>query len=350
MRLFKHLDQFSLGSGTTNQRVTVIFFCLYLGYMMVTYIRKTVSLASPVIMEAESIEKSQFGLILSSQMLGYSISKFVGGVLADLVSPSRVFAAVLLLSGSTVMAFTAFDTVPMFAFLWFMNGLSMGPCWPACALLIKRWFPAERFGTWWSVLSTSMNVSGTLGPLVSAFLLSHYTWRFSLCTIESSRAPPVSWKEGVKALLLEPVFIGTCMSYLLVSVVRGACADWGQLYLILEKGHSRLTGSGFISSQELGGIIGSLCAGYLSDYIFSKNLTSYNPRLLVILLWITTVGFWTGFVGMILSGYPLSLIAKLHNWHAVFLLVQAVSVATVAVALFCALRSAVSKTEKHHRK
>ena len=34
--------------------------------------------------------------------------------------------------------FSAFDTVAMFAFCWFINGLSQGPSWPACGLLIKR--------------------------------------------------------------------------------------------------------------------------------------------------------------------------------------------------------------------
>ena len=45
---------------------------------------------------------------------------------------------------------------------------------------VLQWFPPERFGTWWSVLSTSMNVSGAAGPIVSAFLLTFHSWRVAL--------------------------------------------------------------------------------------------------------------------------------------------------------------------------
>ena len=36
------------------------------------------------------------------------------------------------------------------------------------------------FGTVWSILSTSMNVAGTVGPLVTAFLISRIGWRESM--------------------------------------------------------------------------------------------------------------------------------------------------------------------------
>lgn len=53
----------------------------------------------------------------------------------------------------------------------------------------------------------------------------------------------VGWKSGVWGLVTQPVFVATCVNYLLVSVVRGACEDWGHLYLIQDKHHSHLTGT-----------------------------------------------------------------------------------------------------------
>lgn len=50
------------------------------------------------------------------------------------------------------------------------------------------------------------------------------------------------WKSGVLELVTKPVFVATCVNFLLVSVVRGACTDWGQLYLIQDMHHSHLTG------------------------------------------------------------------------------------------------------------
>ncbi|KAL8624075.1 hypothetical protein ACOMHN_019497 [Nucella lapillus] len=422
-----------------DQRTTAVFICLYMGYMVITYIRKSVSFASPAMMSAENISKSQLGLILSSQMLGYTFGKVMGGVVVDIYSPHLTFTLTLLSAALTVFAFTAFNTVPMFTFCWFLNGLAQGPSWPACARLIKKLFPAHQFGTWWSVLSTSMNVSGTAGPIVSTFLLSVYSWRFTMNVAgtiaiavagasvflltdrsqgdaqlsssgdhsraqESSAVGGVSWRKGVRGLLGQPVFVATCFNYLLVSLVRGACCDWGQLYLIQEKHHSNLTGSSFTSSQELGGIVGSLAAGYVSDFLIAKKASYYNPRQLVIFfctvvmsvsvffflsavskdsstLLICVVGFCLGFgvygaialfgvvamesaveklagtahsivslaacVGMVISGFPLSVVAREYSWHLTFTLVQLMAVVATILSVFSVLRPHPSKMAAH---
>lgn len=196
------------------------------------------------------------------------------------------------------------------------------------------------------------------------------------------------WTSVVWNLITQQRFICICFIYMLVSLVRGACTDWGQLYLIQDKHHSQLTGSSFTSSHELGGIMGSLAAGYASDFLMSKSF-AYNPRLLVIFictvimsasvfffmafisttsstLLISMAGFSIGFgiygtialvgvvamestvdklagtahsvvslaanLGLVLSGYPLSLVAKHYSWHTTFILVQLVAVLTTVVA------------------
>ncbi|XP_076450361.1 glucose-6-phosphate exchanger SLC37A4-like [Babylonia areolata] len=411
-----------------EQRAFGVFVCLYMGYMVITYIRKSVSFASPSMIVAEGMSKSQLGWILSCQMVGYTLGKLVGGVVVDVYSPTLTFTLTLLSAAVSLFCFTASSTVNMFAVCWFINGLSQGPSWPACARLLKKWCPPHRFGTWWSVLSTSMNVSGTAGPIVSAVLLAVYTWRFALnvagtCAIagagmalvvladgpegrtqqqasgENCRAKesPMSWKTGVRDLLGQPAYLATCLNYLMVSLIRGACNDWGHLYLIHDRHHSHLTGSSFISSQELGGIFGSLAAGYLSDFLFAKKVSCYNPRQMVIVcctvmqsafiflflftvtdtsssLLICAVGFGLGFgvyggiamfgvvamesatekfagtahsiaalgacVGLVLSGFPLSMVAGAYSWHLTFCLLQLLAVGTVAVSSFCLLRSA----------
>lgn len=83
-------------------------------------------------------------------------------------------------------------------------------------------------------------------------------------------------------------------SYLVVFGVKTACTDWGQLFLIQDKGQSTLmgmeetwreahslrqrfqsslfffTGSSYMSALEVGGLVGSLAAGYFSDKAVAK--------------------------------------------------------------------------------
>lgn len=51
---------------------------------------------------------------------------------------------------------------------------------PSSALLcpcVPQWFEPSQFGTWWSVLSCSMNLAGSLGPILVTVLLQYYHWR-----------------------------------------------------------------------------------------------------------------------------------------------------------------------------
>ncbi|NXS22314.1 G6PT1 protein, partial [Mystacornis crossleyi] len=81
-------------------------------------------------------------------------------------------------------------------------------------------------------------------------------------------------------LLLSPYLWVLSTGYLVVFGVKTCCTDWGQLFLIQERGQSMLVGSSYMSALEIGGLVGSIAAGYLSDRAVAKvGLSSYgNPR------------------------------------------------------------------------
>lgn len=49
-------------------------------------------------------------------------------------------------------------------------------------LFLHQWFEPSQFGTWWAVLSCSMNLAGSLGPIVATVLSQSYSWRAILST------------------------------------------------------------------------------------------------------------------------------------------------------------------------
>ncbi|NWX45200.1 G6PT1 protein, partial [Steatornis caripensis] len=81
-------------------------------------------------------------------------------------------------------------------------------------------------------------------------------------------------------LLLSPYLWVLSTGYLVVFGVKTCCTDWGQLFLIQERGQSVLVGSSYVSALEIGGLVGSIAAGYLSDRAVARaGLSSYgNPR------------------------------------------------------------------------
>ncbi|XP_061104612.1 glucose-6-phosphate exchanger SLC37A4b [Conger conger] len=297
------------GTGYGFYRVT-IFLAMFVGYTLYYFNRKTFSFVMPSVMEEIELDKDDLGLITSSQTAAYAISKFISGVLSDQMSARWLFSIGLFSVGAVNVLFSWSSTVPMFAGLWFLNGLGQGLGWPPCGKVLRKWYEPSQFGTWWAVLSCSMNLAGGLGPIVAAVMAHSYSWRTTLscsgmicmaisalCLLFIRNEPSdvglpniqpaakkgkggSSTESTLKEFLLSPYLWLLSMAFLMVFGVKTACTDWGQLYLIQEKGQSVLIGSSYMSALEVGGLVGSIAAGYLSDKAVARQgLRTYgNPR------------------------------------------------------------------------
>uniref|UniRef100_A0A8C6CDG5 Solute carrier family 37 member 4 n=1 Tax=Monodon monoceros TaxID=40151 RepID=A0A8C6CDG5_MONMO len=290
---------------------TVIFSAMFGGYSLYYFNRKTFSFVMPSLVEEVPLDKDDLGLITSSQSAAYAISKFVSGVLSDQMSARWLFSSGLLLVGLVNVVFSWSSAVPVFAALWFLNGLAQGLGWPPCGKVLRKWFEPSQFGTWWAVLSTSMNLAGGLGPILATILAQSYSWRSTLalsgalcvvvsflCLLLIHNEPadvglrnldptPSKGKKGspkeestLQQLLLTPYLWVLSTGYLVVFGVKTCCTDWGQFFLIQERGQSALVGSSYMSALEVGGLVGSIAAGYLSDRAMAKaRLSMYgSPR------------------------------------------------------------------------
>uniref|UniRef100_A0A3Q3W3P9 Major facilitator superfamily (MFS) profile domain-containing protein n=1 Tax=Mola mola TaxID=94237 RepID=A0A3Q3W3P9_MOLML len=352
-----------------------IFLAMFVGYTLYYFNRKTFSFVMPSLMQEIKLDKDDLGMITSSQSLAYAISKFISGVLSDQISARWLFSIGLCMVGGINVVFSWSSTISVFCALWFLNGLGQGLGWPPCGRVLRKWFEPSQFGTWWAVLSCSMNLAGSFGPIIATVLAQSYSWRVIL-----SWSGMTSVAFSLACLLLiknEPKDVGLPNIEPVAKKSRTACTDWGQLFLIQDKGQSTLTGSSFISALEVGGLLGSLAAGFLSDRAVAKQgMRIYgNPRHFVLIcmmagmfvsmylfrvtvapdssqLWIFTLGAAFGFssygpialfgvianesapskycgtshaivalmanIGGFLSGLPFSTIAKHHGWEMAF--------------------------------
>ncbi|XP_067422687.1 glucose-6-phosphate exchanger SLC37A4 isoform X2 [Emydura macquarii macquarii] len=416
---------------------TVIFTAMFVGYTLYYFNRKTFSFVMPSIMEEIELDKDDLGLITSSQSAAYAISKFISGVLSDQMSARWLFSSGLLLVGVVNVVFSWSSTVTVFSGLWFLNGLAQGLGWPPCGKILRKWFEPSQFGTWWAILSTSMNLAGGLGPIVAALMALSYDWRTTLsisgficmgasfvCLVLIKNEPSdvglpnieSGATKGKKAssrddstlaeLLLSPYLWVLSTGYLVVFGVKTCCTDWGQLFLIQERGQSALVGSSYMSALEIGGLAGSIAAGYLSDKAVAQaGLSSYgNPRHVLLLsmmagmsasmylfrvtitsdspkLWILILGTIFGFssygpialfgvianesapsnlcgtshaivalmanVGGFLAGLPFSTIAKHYSWATAFWVAEITcAISTVAFFLLRNIRTKMGRIPK----
>ncbi|XP_061575063.1 glucose-6-phosphate exchanger SLC37A4a [Cololabis saira] len=426
-----------MASASFGYYRSTIFLAMFVGYTLYYFNRKTFSFVMPSLMQEIKLDKDDLGMITSSQSLAYAISKFISGVLSDQISARWLFSIGLFMVGGINVVFSWSSTVAVFSGLWFLNGLGQGLGWPPCGRVLRKWFEPSQFGTWWAVLSCSMNLAGSLGPIIATVLAQTYSWRTILsvsgmiclvlsffcllviknepkdvglpnieATAKKSKGGSARNESTLSEFLLSPYLWVLSVSYLVVFGVKTVCTDWGQLFLIQDKGQSTLVGSSYMSALELGGLLGSLAAGYFSDKAVAKQGTRVygNPRHFILIcmmagmfgsmylfrltvtpdsskVWILSLGAAFGFssygpialfgvianesapsnycgtshaivalmanIGGFLSGLPFSTIAKHHGWETAFWVAEVVClVTTVGFFLLRNIRTKMGNVPK----
>lgn len=73
-------------------------------------------------------------------------------------------------------------------------------------------------------------------------------------------------------MLRNPYIWGMALTYFFIYVIRQGVTSWFVFYLIQEKGVKDAAQAAFsVSGLELGGLVGSLLAGRISDGLIRRN-------------------------------------------------------------------------------
>lgn len=284
-----------------------IFYGMYIGYVFYYFTRKSFTFAMPSMMKDLGFDKGDLGILASVMALTYGISKFLSGILGDRTNPRYFMAIGLILTGFFNIFFGMSSSILYFALFWGLNGWFQGWGWPPCARLLTHWYSQKERGTWWGVWNTSHSVGGALIPIIAALCAQYLGWRYAMylpgafCilvgffilnrlrdTPQSLGLPPIekfkndypietraekehelSLKQILFKYVLSNKYIWVlAVSYFFVYIIRTAIFDWTVLYLVETKNYSMIGAGACVCWFEIGGIFGSLAAGWASDKIF----------------------------------------------------------------------------------
>ncbi len=399
-----------------------IFYSIYIGYAFFYFTRLSFTFVMPVLITELGFEKSQLGFLCSLAAISYGVSKFLSGVVSDRSSLRFFMGIGLIMTGAFNIFFGLSSTLVFFALFQGMNGLFQGWGSPPCAKLLTSWYSQSERGRWWGFWNTSHNIGGALIPLICAFAIQLLGWRFAmyfpgvmailvgiflinrirdnpealgLPSVERYRkeenplqqGKEVFRKKSSKEILFQCVlknrFIWIlAISFFFVYVIRQAINQWVQIYLIESKGFSLMGAGSCVFWFEIGGIFGSLSAGYLSDTLFKGRrgpvnvLFSFGMVIALFTLWhiasssiivfsvvMFIVGFLifgpqmligiaaaemagkeaagsaTGFAGLFAymgaaaAGYPFGRIIDDYNWSGFFILLGICNLVAVLMLL-----------------
>lgn len=307
-----------------------IFYSMYIGYAFYYFTRKSFTFAMPAMVETLGFTKSDLGILGSILYLTYGISKFLSGILSDRSNPRYFMSIGLILTGICNILFGFSSSIYAFAIFWGLNGWFQGFGWPPCARLLTHWYSQSERGTWWGFWNTCHNVGGALIPLVTALVCQGLGWRFSMffpgiaCifaglflmnrlrdTPQSLGLPPIekyhsqgdftriveegdtlSTKEILFTYVIKNSYIWVlAIAYFFIYIIRTAINDWGYFFLYEHKQYSLLQAGTGICAFEIGGFVGSLAAGWLSDNLFKGKRAPINVLFSLFVL-IVLLSFW----------------------------------------------------------
>lgn len=295
-----------------------VFYSMYIGYAMFYFTRKSFTFTMPALIAELGFTKSQLGALGTGLAISYGVSKFLSGVISD-KSNLRYFMGIgLILTGVFNIFFGVSSTLYLFTLFLILNGLFQGWGSPPCAKLLTFWYSQTERGRWWGFWNTSHNIGGALIPIISAITIQYFGWRcamffpgalaiiiglfvinrlrdnprkLGLPSIEKFRNdyPNEEAKQDSEKLIVlstKEILVGKVLknrsiwilaiSFFFVYIVRTAINDWVQLFLIEERGFSLIVAGSCVFWFEIGGIFGSLSAGWLSDTMFKGRRGPIN--------------------------------------------------------------------------
>ena len=429
-----------------------------IGYACYYLTRNSLTFTAPAMVAtpALGLDITSIGVITSIFPICYGCSKFVSGVVGDVLSPSVMLGGGLVATGLVNLAFGASSTLPLFCLLWAMNGILQGFGAPSCAKILTSWFAAKERGTYWGMWNIAHNLGGFAAPILAGTAARTLGWSWGLwapglialvfgATIvltlrdspEARGFEPVESPDGDEAaketkatkaaepepeparpeekkeeelsllqnlfqnVLSNPFIWGLAFTYFCVYVVRQGITSWSVFYLIKEKGVVDAGAAALrVSGLELGGLLGSLIAGRISDWyianseggavgkriqvvmaylvgvaamllafqavpagmpalqsfiVFMIGFFLYGPQMLIGLCGAEIVGRrsvgasegflgWIAYLGAANAGVPLSMLVQQYGWGAFF--VALLAACAVAIALLAPITGAQSEVQR----
>jgi sugar phosphate permease len=354
-----------------------ITWLVYAGYYLT---RQSLSVAKVALQSDPRIALSRqdLGLMDSTYLTVYSAGQFVFGVLSDRFGPRRILLSGMLLSILAAVGFGFSTTLAAFLGWAVLQGVAQSTGWTATTKTMSSWFSLHERGRvlgWWC---THYTVGGFVAAAIAGWLMDFYarspgpglpvmpywpaafwgpavllamifglTWLFLNNRPEDVGLPPIeqyhaamegaaredsgpnvvepdsdddaaSARSGILAALASPGVALLATAYFPIKLARYSLIFWGPKFVEESLGTAAFSSALTAAWMSVGGVIGVILSGYLSDKVFGARRAPVIVLSLILCaavmsvgltnidnLWVMRVFFF--FIGVFLFG-PDSLI------------------------------------------
>ena len=300
----------------------LVFALTWTSYASYYFGRKGFSVSKSTIQERYGVTTGQLGFIDTGYLAAYAAGQFTWGNLGDKLGSRRLLGFGMLMVAATVAAFGLSGVVYLFMLFFILNGFFQATGWPGNVKAMGAWFTARERGTIMGFWATCYQAGGLLATVCATFLLVHYGWRWAFLgpaawialvgtllliflperrrsadaefaaetgdpasaeaavgeeadaqavrDVAPTPMPPVhvAGSEPSPSLLRSPVLWSLGAAYFCLKLIRYSILFWLPYYLNTVLGYSKAEAGYMSISFDVGGIVGSVVVGFISDRFF----------------------------------------------------------------------------------
>jgi sugar phosphate permease len=249
--------------------------------------RKGFSVVKASLARQQALSAGTLALIDTAYLLAYACGQVPSGIAADRWGARRLIGFGMLVSAVACAGFGSASGATLFAVCFALNGLAQSTGWPGTTKIVAQWTSVDDRGRIMGVWSTCYQVGGIAATALATWLLGHFGWRavfrvpalwlsvvaivvlISLrsgprAPVAAARTPGPSLDE-LRAVLRTPVLYSYGACYFCIKLIRYSLLFWLPYYLHTAAGFDEIE-SGYLSTGfEIGGVVGSVGLGYVSD-------------------------------------------------------------------------------------
>lgn len=302
-----------------------ITWLIYASYYLT---RKSFSAAKVVLADGPlAISREQLGRIDATYLTVYSLGQFLFGPLSDRFGPRKILLCGMGLSVLAAVGFGLSATLAAFIAFSALQGVAQATGWSATTKTMSSWFSLRERGRvlgWWCTHYTAGSAAATpfagwmmdtwgkmvpsnwpgygvaeywpaafYGPAMALSIVLVLTWLLlqnrpedvglepiekyrheaeSVLPeeIEEGRAKTGSW-ELIREVLTTPSVLLLAVSYFPIKLSRYALDFWGPMFVQENLGTDPLTSAITSAWMPIGGMVGVIASGYVSDKLFQAR-------------------------------------------------------------------------------
>ncbi|PGV55763.1 MFS transporter [Bacillus sp. AFS037270] len=329
------LPESKISAGLALKKKTgyrwLVLSLIFLVYIVCYADRTNIGVVLPFIKEDFALNNFQAGAISSFFFLGYACSQIPAGFLLGKKGTRGVVALAVIAFSVVTFLLGTVSGAALLILLRLLLGLAEGPVPVSMSTTINHWFPAKEKATATGIYIASTQLAPIFVPIIAAAIAMSFGWRYvfywfaipglvialvwylvvrtkpedsskvSKAELEYIRQEEVrveaageqrslGWLD--KAIRYQKIEIistpkkvftswniwGNTLTYFLMNSVLYGMLTWVPMYLVNAKGYSFMKMGFVASTPAIGGLIGALLGGFISDKVFLKRR---KPTMLI---------------------------------------------------------------------